>query len=132
MDKERFVQLLEAKATPSTRWPGPFWRTTPMWRTPAGDRPARLPAPRPAAERSLVRHLGDADLHQRVPAGARRRPVISLALRVLPESLRLPLTLQYAEGMSYQEIAQVLHLPESTVRGRIAPAKDALRKELAV
>jgi len=77
----------------------------------------------------------------------RRRPIISLedvpepsssppdmalsiALRALPESLRLPLTLQYAEGMSYLEIAKTLALPESTVRGRIARAKQQLRKEL--
>ena len=55
---------------------------------------------------------------------------LSLALRALPENLRLPLMLQYAEGMSYLEIAQVLHLPESTVRGRISRAKQQLRKEL--
>lgn len=57
---------------------------------------------------------------------------LSLALRALPENLRLPLMLQYAEGMSYQEIAKVLALPESTVRGRIHRAKERLRKELAV
>lgn len=55
---------------------------------------------------------------------------LSLALRALPENLRLPLMLQYAEGMSYQEIAKVLHLPETTVRGRIARGKQQLRKEL--
>ena len=55
---------------------------------------------------------------------------LSLALQALPEPLRLPLMLQYAEGMSYQEIARVLRLPESTVRGRIARAKNQLRKEL--
>ena len=57
---------------------------------------------------------------------------LSLALQSLPENLRLPLMLQYAEGMSYLEIAKVLHLPESTVRGRIARAKEQLRKELVV
>ena len=55
---------------------------------------------------------------------------LSLALRTLPEQLRLPLMLQYAEGMSYLEIAKVLALPESTVRGRIHRAKQQLRKEL--
>ena len=55
---------------------------------------------------------------------------LSLALRSLPDNLRLPLMLQYAEGMSYLEIARVLHLPESTVRGRISRAKQQLRKEL--
>lgn len=55
---------------------------------------------------------------------------LSLALHALPEKLRLPLMLQYAEGMSYLEIAKVLKIPESTVRGRIARAKEQLRKEL--
>ncbi|MBR1586349.1 MAG: sigma-70 family RNA polymerase sigma factor [Clostridia bacterium] len=55
---------------------------------------------------------------------------LCLALQSLPEKLRLPLMLQYSEGMSYREISRVLRLPESTVRGRIHRAKEALRKEL--
>lgn len=55
---------------------------------------------------------------------------LSLALQALPEKLRLPLVLCYAEGMSYQEAANVLHLPIATVRGRIHRAKGELRKEL--
>ena len=55
---------------------------------------------------------------------------LSLALSRLPEKYRLPLTLQYAEGMSYQEIARVLRVTESAVRGRIHRAKEQLRKEL--
>lgn len=55
---------------------------------------------------------------------------LALALHALPESLRLPLMLQYAEGMTYQEISRVLAIPESTVRGRIARAKRMLKKEL--
>lgn len=55
---------------------------------------------------------------------------LSLALHNLPEKLRLPLVLCYAEGMSYQEIADALRLPMATVRGRIHRAKGELRKEL--
>ena len=57
---------------------------------------------------------------------------LSLALRSLPENLRLPLMLQYAEGMSYLEISQVLRISEAAVRGRIFRAKQQLRKELEV
>ena len=57
-------------------------------------------------------------------------PTLSIILRSLPEKLRLPLMLQYAEGMQYEEIAKILHLPASTVRGRIHRAKQRLRKEL--
>lgn len=55
---------------------------------------------------------------------------LALALQSLPEKLRLPLVLCYSEGMSYEEIAQTLRLPVTTVRGRIHRAKGELRKEL--
>ena len=35
------------------------------------------------------------------------------------------------EGMTYAEIAQALHIPQTTVVGRIHRAKEQLRKELA-
>lgn len=57
-------------------------------------------------------------------------PALSMALQALPESLRLPLMMSCSEGMSYAEIARTLHLPETTVRGRIHRAKKELRKEL--
>ncbi len=59
-------------------------------------------------------------------------PTLALALQALPEKLRLPLVLQYAEGMEYAEIARVLHVTEGSVRGRIHRAKEQLRKELEV
>lgn len=57
-------------------------------------------------------------------------PSLAIALQALPEKLRLPLVLCYSEGMSYQEVAETLHLPVATVRGRIHRAKGELRKEL--
>jgi RNA polymerase sigma-70 factor (ECF subfamily) len=57
-------------------------------------------------------------------------PTLALALQALPKKLRLPLVLRFAEGMDEAEIAKVLHLPNSTVRGRIYRAKKQLRKEL--
>lgn len=55
---------------------------------------------------------------------------LALALKKLPEKLRLPLMLQYSEGMSYSEIARALRVTEPSVRGRIHRAKEQLRKEL--
>ncbi len=57
-------------------------------------------------------------------------PSLAMALHALPEKLRLPLVLCYSEGMTYEEAAQVLHVPVATVRGRIYRAKGQLRKEL--
>ena len=58
-------------------------------------------------------------------------PDLALALQALPEKLRLPLVLCYSEGMSYEEAADVLRIPASTLRGRLRRGKDELRKELS-
>lgn len=52
------------------------------------------------------------------------------ALDALPEQLRLPTVLHYVEGYSIEETAGILRLPRSTVRGRLARARAALRLEL--
>jgi RNA polymerase sigma-70 factor (ECF subfamily) len=57
-------------------------------------------------------------------------PTLALALRSLPEKLRLPLVLRYAEGMDEGEIAKILHLPNSTVRGRIYRPKNNCERSL--
>lgn len=57
-------------------------------------------------------------------------PGLAMALEQLPERLRLPLVLHYAEGMSYAEIADALRLSQSTVRSRLHNAREQLRKEL--
>ena len=64
------------------------------------------------------------------PSIAPPDPMLEMALQALPEKLRLPLVLCYSEGMSYAEIAQALHIPVATVRGRLHRAKGELRKEL--
>ena len=54
------------------------------------------------------------------------------ALLKLPEKYRLPLMLFAVEGYSVRETAEILHLNESTVRTRIARARDLIRKETGV
>jgi len=49
------------------------------------------------------------------------------ALFLLDEALRLPIVLHYMEGFKLQEIAEILSLPLTTVKWRMAKA----RKELA-
>ncbi len=53
-----------------------------------------------------------------------------LVLDSLPEKYRIPLVLRYSEGMNECEIAKVLRLPSSTIRGRLHRGKQMLRKEL--
>ena len=69
------------------------------------------------------------EVPERVAASA-PDPALALALAALPDQLRLPLVLCYSEGMSYEEAADALRIPVSTLRGRIHRGKDQLRKEL--
>ena len=48
----------------------------------------------------------------------------------LPEDLRTAITLREIEGLSYEEIAQVMDCPIGTVRSRIFRAREAVDQEL--
>lgn len=55
--------------------------------------------------------------------------VIQHALDQLPEELRMAITLREFEGLSYDEIAQVMNCPVGTVRSRIFRAREAIDKK---
>ena len=57
-------------------------------------------------------------------------PQLQWALESLPEKLRLPLVLHYLEGYTYDQMAGMLHIPESTVRSRLSRGRQALRMKL--
>ena len=57
------------------------------------------------------------------------RAVIDKAIRALPEDLRTALTLREFEGLSYEEIAEVMRCPVGTVRSRIFRAREAVDHE---
>lgn len=56
--------------------------------------------------------------------------VIQSALEGLPEELRMAITLREFEGLSYDEIANVMGCPVGTVRSRIFRAREAIDKKL--
>jgi RNA polymerase sigma-70 factor (ECF subfamily) len=55
---------------------------------------------------------------------------VQAALLGLPQDLRMAVVLYDIEGQSYGEIAQVLRIPEGTVKSRIHRARTALRERL--
>ncbi|MDD2775700.1 MAG: RNA polymerase sigma factor RpoE [Gallionella sp.] len=56
--------------------------------------------------------------------------VVQATLQQLPEDLRSALTLREIEGLSYEEIAEVMNCPIGTVRSRIFRAREAVAEKL--
>jgi RNA polymerase sigma-70 factor (ECF subfamily) len=65
------------------------------------------------------------ELHGKQVANA-----VNKALDALPEDLRTAITLREIEGLSYEEIANVMNCPIGTVRSRIFRAREAIAAEL--
>jgi RNA polymerase sigma factor (sigma-70 family) len=57
--------------------------------------------------------------------------ILSEQIARLPEKYRAPVVLCYLEGMTYQAAAASLGVTEDAVRGRLARARERLRKSLA-
>ncbi|HJW81754.1 MAG TPA: RNA polymerase sigma factor RpoE, partial [Acidiferrobacterales bacterium] len=55
---------------------------------------------------------------------------VERVLAALPEDLRTAVTLREIDGLSYEEIAEVMDCPIGTVRSRIFRAREAIDKEL--
>ena len=52
------------------------------------------------------------------------------ALEALPEDLKVAISLRELEGLSYEDIAQVMECPIGTVRSRIFRAREAINTRL--
>ncbi len=55
---------------------------------------------------------------------------VNEAIDALPEELRTAITLREMEGMSYEEIAEMMACPIGTVRSRIFRAREAIAAKL--
>lgn len=64
------------------------------------------------------------------PAEPEQDGNLRAAISALEEKLRLPLLLYYMEGYRTREIAQILQIPEGTVKTRLQRAKRRLRTML--
>lgn len=56
--------------------------------------------------------------------------IVFKTIEALPEDLKTAITLRELEGMSYEEIAEVMACPIGTVRSRIFRAREAIDNQL--
>lgn len=75
-------------------------------------------------------HLRDQETPEGLLLSEELARAIQLALDALPEELRTAITLREFEGLSYEEIAQVMECPVGTVRSRIFRAREFIDKKL--
>ena len=75
--------------------------------------------------------LKDQESPDEVIMGQQLEMLISRTIEELPVELRAALTLREFEGLSYEEIADVLECPIGTVRSRIFRAREAIDIKVA-
>jgi RNA polymerase sigma-70 factor, ECF subfamily len=56
--------------------------------------------------------------------------MVNAAMEALPEELRQAITLREIEGLSYEEISEVMSCPIGTVRSRIFRAREAISERV--
>lgn len=81
------------------------------------------------AERSVFEEVKDVD-----PAGGFFDRIIDeeviAAIDSLPDDFRIPIVLSDLEGLSYQEVAEVMGIPVGTVKSRLFRARKRLQRQL--
>jgi RNA polymerase sigma-70 factor (ECF subfamily) len=74
--------------------------------------------------------LSDGETPDAVLASKEVAATVNAAIEALSEDLRQAITLREIEGLSYEEIADVMNCPIGTVRSRIFRAREAIAQRL--
>lgn len=74
--------------------------------------------------------LSDGETPESVLASKEIAATVNAAIEALSEDLRQAITLREIEGLSYEEIAEVMNCPIGTVRSRIFRAREAIAERL--
>lgn len=74
--------------------------------------------------------LRDDETPDRILQSKQIGATVNAAMDALPEDLRTAISLREIDGLSYEEIAQVMDCPIGTVRSRIFRARDAIAAKL--
>jgi len=74
--------------------------------------------------------LTDGETPEAVLASKQIAAAVNFAIEGLSEELRQAITLREIEGLSYEEIAEMMNCPIGTVRSRIFRAREAIAQRL--
>lgn len=74
--------------------------------------------------------LSDGETPEALLASKEIAEAVNAAIAALSEDLRQAITLREIEGLSYEEIADVMNCPIGTVRSRIFRAREAIAQRL--
>jgi RNA polymerase sigma-70 factor (ECF subfamily) len=74
--------------------------------------------------------LRDNDTPERLLMTRQIGETVNAAMEALPEDLRTAIMLREIDGLSYEEISQVMDCPIGTVRSRIFRAREAVAAKL--
>jgi len=74
----------------------------------------------------LENELTSSETPETLLAGKEIAQMVNTAMEALPEELRQAITLREIEGLSYEEISEVMNCPIGTVRSRIFRAREAI------
>jgi RNA polymerase sigma-70 factor, ECF subfamily len=78
----------------------------------------------------LENELTDGETPEALLASKEIAEAVNAAIDALSEDLRQAITLREIEGLSYEEIAEVMNCPIGTVRSRIFRAREAIATRL--
>jgi RNA polymerase sigma-70 factor (ECF subfamily) len=74
--------------------------------------------------------LSDGETPEALLASKEIASAVNASIEALSEDLRQAITLREIEGLSYEEIAEVMNCPIGTVRSRIFRAREAIAQRL--
>lgn len=74
--------------------------------------------------------LRDMENPENTLMGEELKAVVNNAIRNLPDDLRSAVTLREFDGLSYEDIAEIMDCPVGTVRSRIFRARDAIDRQV--
>ncbi|GIX23117.1 MULTISPECIES: RNA polymerase sigma factor RpoE [Caldimonas] len=99
-------------------------------RDPLVTETARMSADEEDETSRVENELTDGETPDAVLASKEVAATVNAAIEALSEDLRQAITLREIEGLSYEEIAEVMNCPIGTVRSRIFRAREAIAQRL--